>query len=117
VIEFLLVITPGSGLMVMIFKFVRARSKIGVARIEVVRAEARLDAARQTSELMGETAKEAMGQVTDALAIARTIETVDANVSYIISRIDGSSADRPTTGRHALPSADQPPAIGNGIIS
>lgn len=118
-LEFLLVITPGSGVMYFILRFIkRSNSSLTIARTDAARSQARLEAARQTSALMGETAREAMGQVTDALAIAKTIEDVDTNLRYVISRIDGQAPDRPTHGRHAraLPSTNDLPAIGEGIL-
>lgn len=118
-LTFLAFVTPGSALMVFIVRFIGANAKVSVARTDAARAEARLGAARETSALMGETAREAMGQVSEALAIAHTIEAVDGKLDYIVAKIDGSDAPaRRTAGRHAraLPSANDLPAIGEGMM-
>jgi len=54
VIEFLLVITPGSALMFFIFLFIRANATVSVARTGTARAEARLEAAQDASAIASE---------------------------------------------------------------
>jgi hypothetical protein len=111
-VEFLLIITPGSGLMYMIFRFIKANAQIGIARTEVVRADAKRESAEEIAAIAGETARLAMDQTTEALGIARTIDDVHEGVRYIIGRIDGQETERPA-GRHSrkLPSGTTPPAI------
>jgi hypothetical protein len=113
-LEFLLFVTPGSALMFFILRFIKAHAQIGIARTDTARAEARMIDAQEAAQIAGETAREAMGQVTDALQIARTIELVDGKLDYVVAKIDGSEAlARRSAGKHAraLPSANDLPAI------
>jgi hypothetical protein len=118
-VEFLISITPGSALMVVIFRFIKAKSQVTISRTETVRASARMEAAQEAAAIADRTARIALGQTTEALGIARTIESVDEKVDYIVSRIDGDSPVR-ATGRHArtLPNGNDRPAIssGDGIL-
>lgn len=113
---FLLVVTPGSALMFFILRFIRAHAQVSIARTDTARAIARMEAAKETSAIAGETARTALGQTTQALEIARVIETVDEKVDslteYLVSKIDGEAHAR-ATGRHvrALPSGNEYPAI------
>lgn len=109
---FLLVVTPGSALMFFILRFIRAHAQVGIARTDTARAEARMIGAQEAAAIAGETARTALGQTTEALAIARNIETVDEKVTslaeYLVAKIDGEPpARRPARHARALPSADE----------
>jgi hypothetical protein len=121
-VEFVLVITPGSALMVYILRFIKkSNTKVTIARMDTVRADARWEAAQAASVVAGETAREALGQTSAALEIARNIETVGEQVAglteYLVSKIDGEPPAR-RTARHAraLPSANDLPAISDRMI-
>lgn len=113
-LEFLLVVTPGSGLMFFIFRFIRAKSQVTIARTGTAHAEARLDAAQEASAVARETAREALAGTRQALETTRVIELVREDVQglaeYLASRIDGEAPAR-RAGRHALPGTDERPAI------
>ena len=121
-VEFLIIITPGSALMVFILRFIkRSNTKVSIARMDTARADARWEAAQAASVVAGETAREALGQTTAALEIARNIETVGEQVAglteYLVAKIDGEPpARRPARHARALPSANHLPAISDRII-
>jgi hypothetical protein len=113
-LSFVLFVTPGSALMFFILRFIRANQTISVARTNTARTEARLEAAQEASAVAQGTAREALSQTGQALAIARTIELVDDKVTsltdYLVTRIDGAAPAR-RAGRHALPGGNDVPAI------
>jgi hypothetical protein len=117
-LSFVLYVTPGSALMFFIFRFIKAREMVSVARTDKVRAEARLEAARQASAVAEGTAREALSQTGQALEIARTIELVDEKVTnltdYLVTKIDGEPSARRCAGRHALPGGEDVPALASG---
>jgi hypothetical protein len=118
---FLLVVTPGSALMFFILRFIKAHAQVGIARTDTARAEARMIGAQEAAAIAGETARTALGQTTQALEIARTIETVGEQVAglteYLVVKIDGEPpARRPARHARALPSANDLPAISDRII-
>jgi hypothetical protein len=117
-LEFVLFVTPGSGLMFFIFRFIKANAQVGIARTDTARAEARLEAAQRASAVADGTAREALAQTGQALAVARTIELVDEKVTsltdYLVARIDGDAPARRPAGRHALPGGQDLPAITGG---
>jgi hypothetical protein len=114
-LEFVLFVTPGSALMFFIVRFIKANAQVGIARTGTARAEARLDAANRASSVAEGTAREALSQTGQALAIARTIELVDEKLTgltdYLVARIDGEAPAARRAGRHALPARDDVPAI------
>jgi hypothetical protein len=117
-LEFLLFVTPGSGLMFFIFRFIRANAQVGIVRTDTVRAEARLEAAQRASAVADATAWEALAQTGQALEVARTIELVNENVTtlteYLVTKIDGAAPQR-GAGRHSrsvLPGGDVPAITG-----
>jgi hypothetical protein len=117
-LSFVLVVTPGGALMYCIYRFVRAKELVTVARVSAVRAEARLEAAREASAVAQGTAREALAQTGQALAIAQTIELVDEKVQnltdYLVAQIEGHPAAGQPGGRHALPAGDGAAAITAG---
>jgi hypothetical protein len=121
-VEFLIVIAPGSALMVYILRFIkRSNTKVTIARMDTVRADARWEAAQDASAIANETARTALGQTTEALSIARTIETVGEQVAglteYLVAKIDGEPpARRQARHARALPSGNDLPAITDRII-
>lgn len=114
-LSFVLFVTPGSALMFFIFRFIRAHAQVSIARTDTARAEARLEAARQASAVAEGTAREALSQTGQALAVARTIELVDEKVtsltSYLVTKIDGEAPARRAAGLDALPGGADIPAI------
>jgi hypothetical protein len=121
-LSFLVVIAPGGALMFFILRFIKAHAQVGIARTDTARAEARMIGAQEAAAIAGETARTALGQTTEALAIARTIETVGEQVSglteYLVAKIDGEPpARRPARHARALPpGANDLPAIGNRML-
>jgi hypothetical protein len=117
-LSFVLFTAPGSALMFFIFRFIKTRGLVSVARTDKVRAEARLAAAWQASAVAEGTAREALSQTGQALEIARTIELVDEKVTsltdYLVTKIDGEAPARRSAGRHALPGGDDVAAIADG---
>jgi hypothetical protein len=116
-LSFVLYVTPGGALMFFIVRFVKAHAMVSVARTDTARAEVRLEAAREASTVAQGTAREALAQTGQALAIARTIEQVDERVQsltdYLVTQIEGTAPQR-GAGRHtgpALPGAGDRPAI------
>ena len=119
-LSFVLFITPGAALMFFIVRFIKANATVSVARTDTARVEARLEAARQASAVAEGTAREALSQTGQALAIARTIELVDEKVTsltdYLVTQIEGPGSDR-GAGRHTrpeLPGGQDRPAIAGG---
>jgi hypothetical protein len=122
-LEFVLFVTPGSALMFFIMRFIRANAQVSIARTDTARAEARLEGAQRASTVAEGTAREALSQTGQALAIARTIELVDDKVTsltdYLVARIDGEPPTARRGGRHALPASGDVPAItssGEGML-
>jgi hypothetical protein len=117
-LEFALVVTPGSAAMYFIIRFIRANQTISAARTGTVRAEARLEGARRATKVAELTAQQALAQTGQALAVARTIELVDEKVTsladYLITQIEGTP--QPGGGRHSRPAlgGDEMPAISGG---
>ena len=121
-LEFVMYVAPGSGLMFFIFRFIKARAQVSDARLTAARAGARQQGAEHAALLaergmlaaQGYTSQ-ALTQVTDALAVARTVEEVHADLrgltAYLVDRIDGQ-APTERAGRHALHGVGSPPAIG-----
>jgi hypothetical protein len=121
-VEFLIIITPGGAIMAGIIAFIRrSNTKVSIARMDTVRADARWEAAQAASLVAGETARTALGQTTAALEIARGIETVGEQLSglteYLVAKIDGEPPAR-RTARHAraLPSGNDRQAISDRMI-
>lgn len=116
-LSFVLVVTPGGALMYVIYRFVKTKDLVTVARTDAARTGALLGAAREASAVAQGTAREAMAQTGQALEIARTIEQVDEKVQdltdYLVARIEGEAPPR-RTGRHALPGGEDVPAIAGG---
>jgi hypothetical protein len=109
---------PGSALGFVIYKLIKTRDLVTIARTDAARSGARLEAAREASEVAQGTAREAMSQTGQALEIARTIELVDEKVTsltdYLVTQIEGEAPARRGTGRHALPGGGDLPAITGG---
>ena len=82
---FLLVVTPGSALMFFILRFIHAHAEVGIARTDAARSQARMIGAQEAAAIAGETARTALGQTSEALAIARKIETVNEQVAGLAS--------------------------------
>ncbi len=121
-VEFLIIITPGSALIAFLLRFIaRSNTKVSIARMDTTRAEARLVGAQEAAAIAGETARTALGQTTQALEIARGIETVGEQLSglteYLVAKIDGEPPAR-RTAKHAreLPSGNALPALTNRMI-
>jgi len=116
-VSFVLVVTPGGALMYFIYRFVKAKDLVTVARTDAARTGARLEAAQEASAVAQGTAREALAQTGQALEIAKTIEQVDEKVQgltdYLVARIEGEAPQR-RAGRHALPGGEDVPAIGDG---
>jgi hypothetical protein len=116
-LSFVLFVTPGSALMFFIFRFIRAKSMVSVSRTDTARAEARLEAAGQAVAVAEGTAREALSQTGQALHVAKKIELVHDQVTsltdYLVTKIEGEPPAR-RAGRHALPAADDAPAITSG---
>jgi hypothetical protein len=118
-LEFVLFVAPGGGFMYCVYRFVRAKDLVSVARVDAARAGARLEAAQEAAAVAQGTAQEAMAQTGEALAIARTIELVDEKVTgltnYLVAQIEGAAP--PQAGRHTrpvLPGTEEFPAISAG---
>jgi len=120
-LEFLLVTAPGGALMFFILRFIKAHAQVSIARTDTARAEARLVGAQEAAAIAGETARTALGQTTQALEIARGIETVGEQVAglteFLVARIDGEQPER-RTAKHAraLPSGNALPALTDRMI-
>jgi hypothetical protein len=101
--------------MFFIFRFIKAHQTVSVARTDTARAKARMEAAQRASAVAEGTAREALSQTGQALAVARTIELVDEKVTnltdYLVAKIDGEAPARRAAGRHALPGEEDVPAI------
>lgn len=117
-LSFVLVVTPGSALMYFIYRFVKAKELVGVARIDLVRADARLEGARRAAVAAEDVGARAMAQTSQALAVAARIELVDDKVTsladYLVARIEGGSAAQRRAGRHELPAGEAAPALAGG---
>jgi hypothetical protein len=118
-LEFVLFVAPGGGFMYYVYRFVKAKELVSVARVDAARAGARLEAAQEASAVAQGTAREALAQTGEALSIARTIELVDEKITgltnYLVSQIEGAAPQQ--AGRHSrpeLPGAEEFPAIGVG---
>jgi hypothetical protein len=118
-LEFALVVTPGSAAMYFILRFIRANQTISSARTDTARAQARTEGARRAAAVAEMTAQQALAHTGEALAVARTIELVDEKVTsltdYLVARIEG--VPQPGGGRHsrAVLGGDEASAIsGSG---
>lgn len=110
---------PSSAVAFVIYRLVKTRDMVTIARTEAARTGARLEAAQQATVVAEGTAREALSQTGQALEVARTIELVDEKVtsltSYLVTKIDGEAPGRRPAGRHALPGGQDVPAItGSG---
>jgi len=107
--------------MFFILRFIKAHAQVSIARTDAARAEARLVGAQEAAAIAGETARTALGQTTQALEIARGIETVGEQVAglteFLVARIDGEPPAR-RTAKHAraLPSGNALPALTERMI-
>lgn len=116
-LTFVAVITPGSGLIYVVYRLIRSRELVSVARVDAARTKVRMNAAQE----MGEFAHGALEQTRDALAVDQAIELVDQKATeltrYLVNRIDGtgSAATRRPT-RRAEPGADELAAITSGLL-
>lgn len=117
-LEFMIIITPGSTVLVLLGWLVKTKyeSSVTQLRVNVTRSEAHLEAAGRRALVAEGTAREALTGMNRALETTRAIELVDEKVTeltqYLVDRIEGT-ADRPS-GRHALPAEDTRPQIGSG---
>ena len=109
---FVLYVTPGAAAMVAIWRLVKSRTLVTVARVDAARAGARLEGAERAAELAeagradaAGAAREALGQLGEALAVARGVEQVGLQVQgltdYLVARIDGEAARRDGGPAHA----------------
>lgn len=115
---------PSSAVAFVIYRLIKTRNLVTVARTDAARAGARLEGAERAA-LLSEAgradaagaAQEALGQLGEALAVARGVEQVGQQVQgltdYLVARIDGEAPQR-GTGRHALPGGEDVPAITGG---
>ena len=109
---------PSSAVAFVIYRLVKTKEMVSIARTGTAHAEARLEAAQKSTLVARETALEALAGTRQALETTRAIELVDEKVSslteYLVTKIDGEAPVR-RAGRHALPGSDDRPAItGSG---
>jgi hypothetical protein len=120
-LEFVLWIAPGSGLMIYICRLVKSKADASTAslRQSAVKTEARLEAAQQAAVLAGEGLAESLANTRQALEVARGIELVDGKVQeltdYLVSKIEGTPGAAEGHGRHTRPGLpSEAPAITGG---
>lgn len=120
-LEFMIIITPGSAVMGFLARLVWVRYETSVSqlRARAVRTEAHLEAADRRAVVAEGTAREALTGMNQAIKTTRVIELVDEKVTkltqYLVDQIEGTPGGGPS-GRHARPAlpGQELPAIDVG---
>lgn len=87
-------------LVVLIFRRLgRSQKLVRTIRVDAVRAQARATAATESADRITGVAEQAVQQISDALEIARLIETVDGKVDALLGYVT-VDADKLDNGKH-----------------
>jgi hypothetical protein len=111
--------TPSSALGVAMYRLVKSKNLMVVARVDSARAQARAEAAEQAAMMAEQQRAEAAGLAAEsvahtgqALLIARQIDKVSAQMDVLLGCVTGEPVPEPSRrGRHALPGGPDLPAI------
>lgn len=110
-VMFIVAVAPGSGLMYALYRLVRSKDLISVARMDAARAGAQAGAAQELAAFAQETTRE-------ALATGQTIESVDEKLTeltaYLVRKIEGAEQGGLRRGRHTVRAGGEFPALSAG---
>jgi hypothetical protein len=111
-LEFMIIITPGSTVLVLLGWLVKTKyeSSVTQLRVNVTRSEAHLEAAGRRAVVAEGTAREALTGMNELVD-----EKVTELTQYLVDQIEGTAGGGPG-GRHARPGlpGQELPAIGAG---
>jgi hypothetical protein len=120
-------LAPSSGLAFVIYRWIKSRELVMVARTDAARGAERLAAAREATLEAEEGRRAAQGQAQEALAqtgqaleLARNIEVVGHRVQgltdYLVGKLEGEVPPQRVPGRHerpALPAGGDWPSLSD----
>jgi hypothetical protein len=123
-------LAPSSGLAFVIYRWIKSRDLVMVARTDAARGAERLAAAREATleaeegrRAAQDQAQEALAQTGQALELARNIESVGHRVQgltdYLVGKLEGLEGEVPAQrvpGRHerqALPAGSDWPSLSD----
>jgi len=118
-------LAPSAGLAYVIYRWIKSRELVMVARTDAARGAERLATAREAALEAEEARRAAQGQAQEALAqtgqaleLAKNIEVVGHRVQgltdYLVGKLEGEESPQRVPGRHArqaLPAGSDWPAI------
>jgi len=110
---FVLVMGSGGGAVVFLLRWMRDRTVVSGLRMDAVKADAQLEAARDAARVAEGTAEEQRAIVGDALTVARRVEHVDETLTWVADFLASRVAWRPGDPP-ALPGGPGQPSISAG---
>jgi hypothetical protein len=112
-LEFLLVVTPGGGMAVFLFRWLKGKTVVSGLRLDAARSDAQLEAAREAARVAEGTAVEQRVLLGDALHVAKKVEHVDETLTWVADFLASRVAWRPGDVP-ALPGVPGQPAVTAG---
>jgi hypothetical protein len=110
---FVLIMTSGGGSVFFLLRWLKGKTMVSGLRMDAVKADAQLEAAREAARLAEGTAAEQRVIVGDALYVAKRVEHVDETLTWVAeflaSRVAWRSGDAP-----GLPGGPGQPSITAG---